>query len=188
MEVRPFHVLARANLTSRGAPIRDLRVGFHVSHEEQLRLIESLTGEVVKPCEWHEVDLGSDRSTSRSTELWEAHCAHGASPMGEGFVYKPSERGSLRGPDGYLRQPALKVRGREYLRLIYGIDYLCPAWLDKLSRRGTRWKRLLAIQEQELAERLLMAFLHRNESARLQYAAAFLGVDGIGGAEIDRTL
>jgi protein phosphatase len=184
LEVRPFHVLARANLSSRGTPTRDLRLGFHVSHHEQLALIEALSSGVVQPCSWHGVDLGSRGSTDRSVDLWMEHCAN----AGEGFVYKPAERGSLRGPDGYLRQPALKVRGRDYLRLIYGIDYLEASWFARLRARDTRRKRVLAVQEQELAERLLLAFLHQSEAARLSYLAAFLGVDGVRMPEVDRTL
>lgn len=184
LEVRPFHVLARANFSSRGVPSRDLRIGFHVSHREQLDVIEGLANGVVKPCSWHDVDLTSRASTDRSVDLWSEHCAC----SGEGFVYKPAEKMSLRGPDGYLRQPALKVRGREYLRLIYGIDYLESSWFDRLRVRNTRRKRVLAVQEQELAERLLLAFLHQNETARLSYLAAFLGVDGVRMPEIDRTL
>ncbi|MGO9469922.1 MAG: hypothetical protein ACLQIB_35770 [Isosphaeraceae bacterium] len=43
---------------------------------------------------------------------------------GEGMVVKPLEF-LHRGPRG-LAQPAVKCRGREYLRIIYGPEYTSP--------------------------------------------------------------
>jgi hypothetical protein len=93
-----------------------------------------------------------------------------------------------RGQDGRPLQPALKVRGREYLRLVYGIDYLDPPLLEQLKRRRVAPKRALAVFKASLAERLLLAFLHGAEESRLQYAAAFLGTERVRSEEIDRTL
>ena len=36
----------------------------------------------------------------------------------------------------FYAQPALKVRGREYLRIIYGPDYLAPEHLSRLKHRS----------------------------------------------------
>lgn len=41
----------------------------------------------------------------------------------------------------------LKVRGREYLRIIYGPDYLAPENLSRLKRRAVGAKRGLAARE-----------------------------------------
>ena len=49
-----------------------------------------------------------------------------------------------------LVQPGLKVRGREYLRLIYGPDYTEPANLDRLRQRALSHKRSLALREYAL--------------------------------------
>ena len=52
------------------------------------------------------------------------------------MVVKPA--GNLtRGRKG-LVQPGLKVRGREYLRIIYGPDYTEPANLDRLRPAESR--------------------------------------------------
>jgi hypothetical protein len=48
---------------------------------------------------------------------------------------------------GGLLQPALKCRGREYLRIIYGPDYLLPGNLDRLRQRNVKTKRNLALRE-----------------------------------------
>ena len=49
-----------------------------------------------------------------------------------------------------LVQPGLKVRGREYLRLIYGPDYTEPANLARLRQRAVGHKRSLALREYAL--------------------------------------
>ena len=46
-----------------------------------------------------------------------------------------------------LVQPALKCRGREYLRIIYGPDYLLPGNLERLRERNVKSKRNLALRE-----------------------------------------
>ena len=67
---------------------------------------------------------------------------------GEGMVVKPA--GNLtRTPKG-LAQPGLKVRGREYLRLIYGPDYTEPANFGRLRDRNLGHKRSLALREYAL--------------------------------------
>jgi protein phosphatase len=64
---------------------------------------------------------------------------------GEGMVVKPAHGLA----DGFV-QPGLKVRGREYLRIIYGPDYLEPANLARLRRRALGHKRSLALREYAL--------------------------------------
>jgi protein phosphatase len=49
-----------------------------------------------------------------------------------------------------LVQPGLKVRGREYLRIIYGPDYTDPAHLARLRQRAVGHKRSLALREYAL--------------------------------------
>jgi protein phosphatase len=66
----------------------------------------------------------------------------------EGMVVKPAD-GLTRGPRG-LAQPGLKVRGREYLRIIYGPDYTEPGNLAKLRTRSVGKKRSLALREYAL--------------------------------------
>jgi protein phosphatase len=49
-----------------------------------------------------------------------------------------------------LAQPGVKVRGREYLRIIYGPDYTEPANLERLRARNLGHKRALALREYAL--------------------------------------
>ena len=67
---------------------------------------------------------------------------------GEGMVVKPSA-GLVRLTNG-IAQPGLKVRGREYLRIIYGPDYLSPENLSRLRNRALGHKRSLALREYAL--------------------------------------
>jgi len=49
-----------------------------------------------------------------------------------------------------LAQPRVKVRGREYLRVIYGPDYTEPRHPDRLRERNLGHKRSLALSEYAL--------------------------------------
>lgn len=87
------------------------------------------------------VHTGDDASMAAGTEWWERLTAAG----GEGMVVKPVA-GLVRGPKG-LVQPGIKVRGREYLRIVYGPDYTEPEHLVRLRNRGVNRKRSLAARE-----------------------------------------
>ena len=89
-------------------------------------------------------DTTDPLSVARATAWWEQLTADG----GEGMVVKPAAN-LVRGRRG-LVQPGLKVRGPEYLRIIYGPDYAEPANLDRLRTRGLGHKRSLASREYAL--------------------------------------
>jgi len=76
---------------------------------------------------------------------------------GEGMVVKPASF-IARGKKGLI-QPAVKVRGREYLRIIYGPDYDAPHHLARLKERGLGRKRSLAIREFTLGLEALERFV-----------------------------
>lgn len=50
-------------------------------------------------------------------------------------------------------QPAVKVRGREYLRITYGPDYTRPETLDRLRQRGLGLKRSLPAESSPSASK-----------------------------------
>ena len=58
----------------------------------------------------------------------------------EGMVVKPLDF-VARKPGGWA-QPAIKVRGREYLRIIYGPEYLLPEHLQRLHERIAEIERI----------------------------------------------
>ena len=80
----------------------------------------------------------------------------------------PRRRGHGREADRVYRaqilgfvQPAIKVRGPEYLRIIYGPEYDLEDNLSGLRRRGVGLKRSLALQEFALAQETLTRFVGR---------------------------
>jgi protein phosphatase len=89
-------------------------------------------------------DTADPASCGAAADWWTGLTEEG----GEGMVVKPAD-GLVRGRGG-LVQPGLKVRGREYLRIIYGPDYTEPENTAKLRDRSVGRKRSLALREYSL--------------------------------------
>jgi protein phosphatase len=87
------------------------------------------------------VDTTDPASVAAAAEWWTKLTSSG----GEGMVVKPLAN-LVRGRRG-LVQPGLKVRGREYLRIIYGADYTDEHNLARLRQRSLGFKRSLALRE-----------------------------------------
>jgi protein phosphatase len=64
-------------------------------------------------------------------------------------------------------QPALKVRGREYLRIIYRPEYTAPGNLERLRSRALAGKRSLALREFALGIEALERFVCREPLRRV---------------------
>ncbi len=107
------------------------------------------------------VDLSSQVSEDDATAWWTSLTGAG----GEGMVVKPLEF-IARGPRGFV-QPAIKVRGVEYLRIIYGPEYTRPQHLDRLRSRGLGAKRSLAQREFALGVESLERFVRREPLRRV---------------------
>lgn len=94
------------------------------------------------------VDTGSAASCDAATDWWERITATG----GEGMVVKP--RANQVRDDRDRPVPAgVKVRGPEYLRIIYGPGYLSD--LERLRARDLRHKRSMAQREYQLGREAL---------------------------------
>lgn len=186
IEIRPFHILAKGNVVEKKGKrmFSNIEVGFLKNHIQHMTEIEFLTkdGIIFKPCKWHSFDLNDQYLRNESIKRWEDFCQ-----IGEGFVYKPYDFLNYA-PNYHLIQPAMKVRGKEYLRIIYGIDYLEPECFQRLTHRHTIRKRILAIQEQELAIKILLSFLKGNRMMKEKFVAAFIGMESVNMANIDATL
>ncbi|MDJ0392233.1 polynucleotide kinase-phosphatase [Rhodococcus sp. G-MC3] len=96
------------------------------------------------------VDLGSDESAREGALWWENLTVGG----GEGMVVKPA----ANSPTGKV-QPGIKVRGRDYLRLIYGPDYTEPAQLEVLRERNLAHKQSMALREYALGIEALQRYV-----------------------------
>ncbi|MFD4029912.1 polynucleotide kinase-phosphatase [Streptomyces sp. NPDC058637] len=120
-----------------------------VPHDEQLawldRLVEHDPTGLLQVTRRLVVDTGDDASVRAGVDWWLEMTGRG----GEGMVVKPL--GALvRDEKGRLVQPGIKVRGREYLRIIYGPEYTRPENLDRLRGRFLGHKRSLALREYAL--------------------------------------
>lgn len=120
-----------------------------VPHDEQLawldRLVEHDPTGLLQVTRRLVVDTADEASVRAGTDWWLEMTGRG----GEGMVVKPL--GALvRDDKGRLVQPGIKVRGREYLRIIYGPEYTRPDNLDRLRGRFLGHKRSLALREYAL--------------------------------------
>ena len=103
--------------------------------------------------EYRALDLDDATQVQEAIEWWEAMTAKG----GEGMVVKPLDF-IARGRRGLL-QPAIKCRGREYLRIIYGPHYDRPGNIERLKKRGLGQKRSMALREFALGIEALKRFV-----------------------------
>lgn len=101
------------------------------------------------------VQLSDEGDREEACRWWESMVAAG----GEGMVVKPLAFVSHH--EGRMVQPAMKCRGPEYLRIIYGPEYLEPQNLERLRRRGTQRKRSLAVREFALGHEALKRFVEK---------------------------
>lgn len=153
LRLAPFHILA-----TEGAVHVDKN---HVRHMEAIAAICEAEPGVLFRTPFMIVDTADEASVSRGIEWWEALTTKG----GEGMVIKPMDF-VARSEKG-LVQPAVKCRGPEYLRIIYGPHYLEPENLSRLRKRGISTKRSLALREFGLGIEALERFVRREPLRRV---------------------
>ena len=136
VRIAPFQLLASDGAAHHERP--------HAWHLELADRLVAADRQLLAPTRRLFVDTTDPAAMDAGTEWWTELTAAG----GEGMVVKPAAN-LVRGRHGLL-QPGLKVRGREYLRLIYGPDYTEPENLDRLRSRGLGHKRSLALREYAL--------------------------------------
>lgn len=153
LRLASFHVLA----TEKQAHVtRD-----HRWHMDWSRRLAEHASEVVMATDYREVDVTDETSLAEGVAWWMQLTEAG----GEGMVVKPMDF-IVRGKRG-LAQPAVKCRGREYLRIIYGPEYTAPKHLDRLKSRGLGRKRGLALREFSLGVEALERFVRREPLRRV---------------------
>ena len=136
IRLAPFQLLA-----ADGTAYHDQEHGWHLALAD--RLAAAAPG-LIQPTRRLLVDTADPGSVAAGVAWWTELTETG----GEGMVVKPAA-GLVRGPRG-LAQPGVKVRGREYLRIIYGPDYAEPGNLARLRDRNLGRKRSLALREYAL--------------------------------------
>lgn len=153
LKLAPFHLLASEGSVHTG---RD-----HRWHMDMLAELSRADPELIRATPYLVVDVTDPASQSAGIEWWKTLTEQG----GEGMVVKPLEF-LHHGPRG-LSQPAVKCRGREYLRIIYGPDYDDERHLTRLRSRGLGRKRSLALSEFALGVEALERFVRREPLRRV---------------------
>jgi protein phosphatase len=156
IRLAPFHLLATEGAAHVDKP--------HTWHMETLG---RFCGDgVLFATPYRVVRLDDDLAVGEAIAWWEARTNAG----GEGMVIKPLDY--IGRNDRGIIQPALKCRGREYLRIIYGPEYTLPENLERLRQRGLSTKRSLAIREFALGVEGLERFV-RFEPLRRVHECVF---------------
>ena len=154
LRLAPFHLLA-----TEGTVYFDKD---HLWHMRMLtKLCENSEDNLLFATHYERVDVTHEASQTEAIRRWEELTEQGS----EGTVIKPLDF-IVQGKRG-LVQPAIKCRGREYLRIIYGPEYTVPRNLERLRSRGLSHKRSLALREFALGVEALERFVHREPLSRV---------------------
>lgn len=169
IQIAPFHTLAHSNETFFDKP--------HTWHMKKNKEFSGLSDLFVET-EYRIVN--DEDSMKKAIEWWEEMTEDGH----EGFVVKPEFY--VARYKGKLLQPAIKVRGRKYLHIIYGIDYLQPENLSRLKQRNAGKKQRNALKEFSLGLEAVNRFVRRESLER--YHECVLGVLALESDPIDPRL
>ncbi|MGV3771492.1 MAG: polynucleotide kinase-phosphatase [Verrucomicrobiales bacterium] len=154
----PFHILASEGKVHTGQ--------LHTWHMQWIAKLSEKAAPFVHATPYLQIDLQDTEQIASGIRWWEELTAKG----GEGMVVKPL--GFItRGKKGIV-QPAIKCRGQEYLRIIYGPEYTAPENLGRLRSRSLHGKRSLALREFALGMEGLERFV-RNEPLRRVHECVF---------------
>lgn len=153
LKLAPFHLLATEGKVHTD---RD-----HMWHMQTLKRLCERDEGLLLATSHMVVDVTEPESQAEATRWWEELTGRG----GEGMVVKPFDF-ITRGSRG-LVQPAVKCRGREYLRIIYGPEYAISENLERLRGRGLSTKRSLALREFALGIEALERFVRKEPLRRV---------------------
>ena len=153
VEIAPFQILAAEGEVLARRP--------HRWHLEEIDALVDYEPGVLRRTDRRFVSLSDDASVQQAADWWHTLTEGGS----EGVVVKPAEP-SLTG-EGAFVQPGIKCRGREYLRIIYGPEYLEPANLERLRQRSVGRKSSLARREFALGIEALDRFVANEHLARV---------------------
>jgi protein phosphatase len=158
LKLAPFHLLASEGKVHTDRP--------HTWHMETLAKLGAADPQLLLATPFQQVDLNDTSSCNAAIAWWTELTSSG----NEGMVVKPLDFIS-KGRRGFA-QPAIKCRGPEYLRIIYGPEYLLPENLERLRSRGVGAKRSLASREFALGIEALERFI-RKEPLRRTHECVF---------------
>lgn len=154
LKLAPFHILATENQVH-----TDKNHRWHMDTIKQV--VDSQTADILMHTNHIYVNLDDPESEETAVKWWEQLTSQG----GEGMVIKPIDFIAFSRTG--LIQPAMKCRGREYLRIIYGPEYTLPDYLQGLKNRSVGRKRSLALREFALGVEAIERFVKREPLRRI---------------------
>ena len=153
LKLAPFHILA-----TEGAVHMDKE---HIWHLEHIAQVAQGDHQILMATNYQVIDLTDASSQASGIHWWKELTTSG----GEGMVVKPMDF-VVQSSKGII-QPAVKCRGQEYLRIIYGPEYSSPDNLKRLRQRGLSLKRSLAMREFALGVEALERFVAHSPLRRV---------------------
>ena len=153
LKLAPFHLLATEG-----------KVHIDQNHEWHINTLAKICekdNELLISTPYKIIDVTDPESENIGISWW----ANLTNSGGEGIVIKPYD--FIAKGKGGLLQPALKCRGREYLRIIYGSEYTFENHLQRLRIRGLGAKRSLALREFTLGIEALERFIRKEPLRRI---------------------
>ncbi len=156
IQLAPFHLLASEGQVHAGKD--------HLWHMGVAGRLHTADPALFRNTDYKVVRLNSEDEIE-ATGWWEELTGKG----GEGMVAKPMDF-VTKGKRG-LVQPAMKCRGVEYLRIIYGPEYTLSENMDRLRNRSISTKRSLALREFALGLEGLQRFVEREPLHRVHECA-----------------
>ncbi len=151
IKIAPFHILAQSEQTFFDQS--------HIWHMEETRELARLSDLFIET----EFKVVTDEASEQEAIRWWQEITEDGH---EGFVVKP-ETYITRNNKGRIIQPAIKVRGRKYLHIIYGMDYLEPENLTRLKNRNVSRKQRHALMEFALGIEGVKRFVRTESAARI---------------------
>lgn len=171
-KLAPFHILA-----TEGEVHVDKNHEWHMKNIKEVCIADE---KIFRITPYKIVETQNEENVNNVIQWWAELTEKG----GEGMVVKPYDFVSY-GKEGLL-QPAVKCRGSEYLRIIYGAEYDTPENMERLKNRGLSKKRSLALREFALGVEGLERFV-RKEPLRRVHESVF-GVLALESEEVDPRL
>jgi protein phosphatase len=153
VRLAPFHILA----TEGSVHVKQ----DHAWHMDSIARYCAGDDDLLLATPYIVVDTTSEEDMAGAGSWWRELTDRG----GEGMVVKPYDFIATGG--GKLLQPAVKCRGPEYLRIIYGPEYLLPENLTRLKSRNLGKKRRLALHEFSLGVESLERFVRKEPFYRV---------------------
>lgn len=151
--IAPFHILATEGMVHSDKD--------HIWHMDTIKKYIAHSDPILIPTNHILINLNDQASVQEGIDWWENLTCSG----GEGMVVKPYD--FISKYKGEILQPAVKCRGREYLRIIYSPEYTMADNLSRLKKRSLSKKRSLALREFSLGMESLNRFVKKDPLYRV---------------------